>query len=115
MLANSTIIRKLLAGMFLLVFAFGLTPKITLHNLVATHKDGRAAKAALPDAGAVTFNTATFNCQCDNPIIESPFETTVTTFSAPVETYFAAYKNVYVESVYASQQYCSALRGPPAC
>lgn len=115
MLAKTTITRKLLAVFFLLVLAFGLTPKITLHNLVATHRDGRATKIFCPDPGSENLSLASFNCQCDTPIIESPFETTVEPTVAVVETVFNAYRNVYVESVYSSQQYCSALRGPPGC
>lgn len=114
-LAKSLIIRKLLAGFFMAVFAFGITPKITLHNLVATHIDGRA-KTSVPEQQAPTqLSTASFNCQCDNLISESPFVASSEAAYTTVETAFAAYKRVYVEAVYSTQQFCSSLRGPPAC
>jgi hypothetical protein len=113
-LARSFTIRQLLAGFFLLLFAYGVTPKITLHNLVANHKDGRTKKPVSSPA-ATQFSTASFNCQCDNLISESPFVTAVQSSYITVETSFAAYKRVYVETVYSTQQFCSSLRGPPAC
>jgi hypothetical protein len=113
-LARSFTIRQLLAGFFLVLFAFGITPKITLHNLVANHKDGRA-KGSIPITSTTQFSTASFNCQCDNLISESPFVPLAQSCYVTVETSFAAYKRVYVEAVYSTQQFCSSLRGPPAC
>ena len=103
-----------MAGFFLVLFAFGITPKIALHNMVANHQDGRT-KNNLPDPSTTQFSTASFNCQIDNPVIESPFEMTVGQAYTAVETSFAAYKKTYVEAVYSTQQFCAALRGPPAC
>jgi hypothetical protein len=54
------------------LFAFSITPKIVLHNLVANHKDGKT-KTSLPDAYSTQLSKASFNCQCDNLISESPF------------------------------------------
>jgi hypothetical protein len=113
-LANSTQIRSVLAGIFLVLFAFGITPRLTLHNLVANHKDGRL-KSSLPDPNSNQLSKAGFNCQCDNTIIESPFlQETVSQFVITVSA-FEAYKNIFTENVFSSQEYCSSLRGPPAC
>lgn len=113
-LAKNLTIQKLLAGICFLLFAFAITPKITLHNLVANHKDGRT-KATLPDAGSTQLSKASFNCQCDNLISESPFIAETSPSYVIVATSFAAYKKIYVEEVYSTQQFCSTLRGPPVC
>jgi hypothetical protein len=103
-----------LAGIFLVLFAFGITPRLTLHNLVANHKDGRA-KNALPDPFSKQLSKAGFNCQCDNTIIESPFVSEGITSYIIITSSFEAYQNIFTEEVFSSQQYCSSLRGPPAC
>jgi hypothetical protein len=113
-LARSATIRRILAGIFLVLFAFGITPKLTLHNLVATHTDGRT-KSLLPDPFSTQLNNASFNCQCDNLIIESPFVSETSLPFNIVSTCFTVYQKIFAEAVYSSQQYCSSLRGPPAC
>jgi hypothetical protein len=113
-LTRTSIIHRVLAGICLMVFAFGITPKITLHNLVANHKDG-TTKKSLSDPFSTQFGKASFNCQCDNMISESPFISEMSSAYTVLQTSFAAYKNVFVEKVYSTQQYCSALRGPPVC
>jgi len=103
-----------LAGVFLVVFAFGSTPKLVLHNLIATHKDGRA-KSSLPDPFSPQASKASFNCQCDNLVIESPFIAETNSPYILQKVAFAQYQHRFAEDVYSSQYYCSCLRGPPAC
>ncbi len=115
-LAKSTQIRSVIAGILLVLFAFGITPRLALHNLVANHKDGRSKFSSLPDGPfSKQLSKAGFNCQCDNTIIESPFLQEAGTASVVITSAFEAYKNTYTEDVYSSQEYCSSLRGPPAC
>ncbi|MEO8171488.1 MAG: hypothetical protein ABI581_00340 [Sediminibacterium sp.] len=111
-MAEFSIIRRLLAGLCLVLFAFSITPKIVLHNLVANHKDGRT-KTSLVDPSSTQLSKASFNCQCDNLISESPFVDAAQPAYIVTEISFKAYKNVFVEKVYATQLFCSALRGPP--
>ncbi|MEO7530866.1 MAG: hypothetical protein ABIS69_05625 [Sediminibacterium sp.] len=113
-MAKTSTIHRLLAATCLLLFAFAITPKITLHNLVANHKDGRT-KTSLTDAYQTQLSKATFNCQCDNLISESPFIAETSPSYVILETSFAAYKTVFVDEVYSTQQFCSTLRGPPVC
>jgi hypothetical protein len=97
------------------LFAFGITPKITLHNLVANHKDGRIKSSSLADPGSTQLAKASFNCQCDNLVSESPFVVKTNSSYQEMQCFFAVYKRVYVEKVYSTQQFCSTLRGPPVC
>ena len=114
-LAKSNQIRSVWAGIFLVLFAFGITPRLTLHNLVANHKDGRSQSSSLPDPFSKQLSKAGFNCQCDNTIIESPFVQENAIASVHSLSAFEVYKNIFTEDVYSSQEYCSSLRGPPAC
>ena len=113
-LARSSTIRNVLAGIFLVLFAFGITPKLALHNLVAKHKDGRA-KSSLPDPFSTQISKAGFNCPCDNLVTESPFVVESNASYILVEAAFINYQHCFAEEVYSSQKYCSSLRGPPAC
>lgn len=108
-------IRHVLAAIFLVLFAYGITPKITWHNLVATHKDGRT-KCALPDPFSTQLSKASFNCQCDNLIIESPFvaEIMPLVVTPPVPVY-PVFADAFAADVFSSALLGHSLRGPPAC
>jgi hypothetical protein len=107
-------IRNVLAGFFLLLFAFCITPKRTLHNLVANHTDGRTGvKSKGPYQSQI--GRSGFNCQLDNLISESPFvEDTQIPFTLLVSD-FLTYQEKQAGSFYVSAFFCSGLRGPPAC
>lgn len=113
-LAQLPYIRKSLAVFFLALFAFGITPRLTLHNLVANHKDGRT-RSVLPDPYSTQLSKASFNCQCDNLISESPFVMQASVHVAIAVTCFKSFTARYAEFVFTAAQYCSCLRGPPAC
>jgi hypothetical protein len=101
-----------LAGFLLVIFAFGITPKRTLHNLVATHKDGSASAAAVNNHD-VAYSNATFNCQCDNLISESPFvaQSQISYISLAIS--FPAYCSHIIAVHYSSAHFSFGLRGPP--
>ncbi len=94
----------------LILFAFSVTPKIILHNLVANHKDvplksnfGNTAK----------LNVAGFNCSCDNLVVESPF---VNNHIAPeiiIPLLFSLPINKEVNDLISIDQFYAAPRGPP--
>ncbi|MES2004563.1 MAG: hypothetical protein V4450_08580 [Bacteroidota bacterium] len=113
-LVKLSTIRSVLAGFFILLFAFGITPRLTLHNLVATHKDSRG-KITATDHSTEQLSKAGFNCQCDNLVSESPFVTVVSPSSVTSQTAFADHKKAFVEEIHAAPQFCSTLRGPPVC
>jgi hypothetical protein len=100
--------------MLLVLFAFGISPKITLHNLVANHKDGRT-KSVLSDPYSTQLSKASFNCQCDNLVSESPFVEETSAPAALPLLVFDVYKDGFIEEVYSSNCFSFSLRGPPAC
>jgi len=103
-----------LAVIFLVLFAYGITPKITLHNLVASHRDGRG-KTSLPDSNSSQLSKAGFNCQCDNLIIESPFVAETEPPAMMPQVCYAVFCDAFVADVYSSTVFSYSLRGPPAC
>lgn len=114
LLARKSLIRSGLAGFFLLLFAFGITPKRTLHNFVAEHSDIPSV-TGLPDAGRTQVGTTGIYCQCDNLVSESPF---VSVMQLPITlnlSRFISYQSCLVSYPYSSDLFCAYLRGPPAC
>jgi hypothetical protein len=111
-LAKSFHIQKLLTIFLMGLFAFAITPKLTLHNLVANHKDGRT-KTSLPDASTTQLSKASFNCQCDNPVTESPFLADSQTPDSSKPVFFQDILNIYTVSQYSAVHFCFGLRGPP--
>ena len=69
-LRQKPIIRTFLGALLLLIFAFGMVPKIALHGLVAHHKDSHCLNT---DGNTDQLNTVGFHCDCDNQVVESPF------------------------------------------
>ena len=67
---GNNIIRKLSAGFLLLLFALCITPKKTLHDLIADHKD---APFASEGTAQQHISTSGFRCNCDDLVVESPF------------------------------------------
>ena len=97
-----------------MLFAYVITPKITLHNLVASHRDGRG-KTSLPDANSTQLSKAGFNCQCDNLIIESPFVAETKALVITPQISYPVFCDAFVADVYSSTVFHYSLRGPPAC
>jgi hypothetical protein len=98
----------------LVLFAFGITPKRTLHNLVANHKDGSTRSRSL-NLSTTDLSKASFNCQCDNLISESPFVAEGHAAYTNSSLFFSAYLDSIVPAQYSAELFPSGLRGPPAC
>lgn len=109
-----TPIQKFIAGLLLVVFAFGISPKRTWHNLVANHKDGRATALAHDHQGA-DISKAAFNCQCDNLISESPFVAAAVVTETVAVSHHTVCFAVIPTAPYSPGLFCFGLRGPPAC
>ena len=105
----------MLAVIFLVLFAYGITPKITLHNLVASHRDAKAKSSLTDDPYATELSKAGFNCQCDNLIIESPFVAETEPPAMMPQVCYAVFCDAFVADVYSSIVFSYSLRGPPAC
>jgi hypothetical protein len=111
-LVGFPIIRKFIAGLFLVIFALGVTPKITLHNLVADHQDGRI-KSNFSDPFSTQLSKSSFNCQVDNLISESPFVAAEAVEIEKTSTHFPTLLTPLSERVYAALHYSYGRRGPP--
>ena len=105
-----SLIRKSLAGFLLVVFAFGITPKRTLHNLVANHKDGKVASV---HSEAAALSKASFNCQIDNLISESPFVSEKIVLVQTPVPFAADHTVLQLPCFHSSEDYSFGLRGPP--
>jgi hypothetical protein len=107
-------IQKFIAGFLLVVFAFGISPKLGWHNLVADHKDGKTSTAVI-DHHETAVSKAAFNCQCDNLISESPFVAANAVAQGLLVIQHPVFFAELPDAPYSPDLYCFGLRGPPAC
>ena len=95
--------------LLLLVFTLGITPKRTLHDWFANHKD---TTSPIPAGKTQQLTTAGFNCDCDDLVAESHFIT------------FGSLIIINIPSVHSFVSFCipsfisltlfhNNLRGPP--
>src|SRR5665213_414970 len=63
-------IKSISALLLLLVFTIGITPRKTLHDLFANHKD---STASIPGGNTSQYTRAGINCNCENLVAESHF------------------------------------------
>jgi hypothetical protein len=109
-LKNNTVIQKVLALAMLLIFAFSITPKKYLHDLVADHTDYYSfhisTEASVGQAG--------FNCHCDDLVVSTPFIPTAFTTDISLPTLYNEYVVTSFRQFNLSTQYTKDLRGPPA-
>jgi hypothetical protein len=103
-------IKTALATLIFIVYAYSITPKIYLHNLVANHVDN----CKVLKANATEFSAIGFSCKCDNLVAESPFIPEEATFPQIHWVYFDHQSKTFfgfssIDKVF------SQLRGPPVC
>ncbi|MDE3251183.1 MAG: hypothetical protein KGO92_00160 [Bacteroidota bacterium] len=101
-----------MAAICMVLFAFGITPKLTLHNLVANHRDGRT-KTSLPDPNTTQLSTASYNCQCDNPVTESPFFPADQIHCQLPDNSYPVFTCTFAQAIFAADFPIETLRGPP--
>src|SRR5882757_5846499 len=99
-LYNHTFIKRFVALFLLGLFTLAITPKKTLHDLLANHTDNTSKS----NDEKVQLNTAGYNCKCDNLVAESTFATDQQVFYFPVFTFFSAYnfKEISFYSIFKS-------------
>jgi hypothetical protein len=107
---KNNIIRTFLAALMLTVFAFSVTPKILLHNLVADHKD---TPINSNHSNKEQFSKAGFNCNCDNLVVESPFVNDFFPVQLSVEKQFAQQQTFFKNYFNSLHHFYFELRGPP--
>jgi hypothetical protein len=91
------------------VFTLAITPKKTLHALLANHTDNTAKSK---DGERQQLSKAGFNCKCDNLVAESTFVSNQYIFSFAIFTFFSAYTFKEISFYSISKSY-NLLRGPP--
>jgi hypothetical protein len=96
----------------LVFFAFSITPKKLLHDLVAHHKDTRALSVK-QDSGLPHISKAGFHCQCEQLVAETPFLHGNTAFSLLITPLIIARYDQPVIAFYSAEDTSSRLRGPP--
>jgi hypothetical protein len=108
-MCNSNNIRRALAGFFLLLFSFCVTPKRFLHDLLANHKDALSCSTQPVQQIA----SSGFHCHADDLVVEAPFlpeiqfYTSIILTSEPVD---------FKTPLYSLQLVCLShtdSRGPP--
>jgi hypothetical protein len=108
-LYNAPVIKKLCAFLLLLIFAFSITPKKALHDLIADHKD----KSFSSSSGILQFNKAGYQCKCDNTVAGSPFTHQGSSVEVSSFKFNNGYNHVIPDGCYSFNQFFFELRGPP--
>lgn len=109
-LIKNQVIKKIVAAVMLIVFAFSVTPTIFLHNWVANHKD---SVKRLSDTDQEQVSKISFNCHCDNIVAESPFTEPVVIIPVPGMQIFSTQKSDKPVHFHSTPQIFHSLRGPP--
>lgn len=107
---KNIIIRSVLAVLMLAVFAFSVTPKILLHNLVADHKD---TPIKSNHSNQEQYSKAGFNCNCDNLVVESPFVNDFFPVQLSIAKQFAQQQTFFRNNFNSLHHFYLELRGPP--
>jgi len=110
-LYKNPVIRFLSAALLLVLFAFSITPKKSLHDVLTNHKDQTHKAAA---AGTHELSKAGFNCKCDNLVAESPFTPHQQTVELFIPQYFSTATSSLAHHYYFSSFFFFEHRGPPA-
>jgi hypothetical protein len=110
-LRNNRIIRSLLTGFLLALFALGMTPRIAIHALVAHHTD---THLSLKYGHADQYNKAGFHCATDNLVVEFPFLDHSLTLRVGLPTAWPVHRAAVLAEPIAEDHPLFGLRGPPA-
>jgi hypothetical protein len=105
-------IRRISAGILLLLFAFSLTPKKTLHDFFAHHKD---IPLKYGDTKAEQLCQSGFTCNCENLVVESPFTATMVSIELQTPVIVGSTQYRMIRSTFRKlPPLYFELRGPPA-
>ena len=102
---------KNLTSVFLLcTFLLGITPKHSLHNFSANHKDVSPKKAN----DDFQFNTAGFHCELNSVVATSAFTETAGDFQIPGLDHLNSFITLFSSPVLPTNHIYTGLRGPPS-
>ena len=102
-------IKKFIAVLLLGIFTLGITPKKTLHSLLANHTDSSSKPI---DGKGKQLSKAGFNCKCDDLVAESNF-IAGTSFIITIPSSFHSIFSSYYSSFISLPHLFFNLRGPP--
>ena len=104
-------IQKITALFLLAVFILGITPKIILHNSIATHTDvGILCK----DKSPVThFHEVGIKCNCDNFVVDNPFNVIQFASVNFYRSLFVIQQEIPPSYYLSFHYYLASLRAPP--
>lgn len=109
MIFQHPILRRSLSGILLVLFAFSITPKKTLHDWIVCHTDGvsitKSAEAQVAKAG--------FNCSYQNLVAESPFIADSQPLDVALHQEYAITSAAIFSRIHAIDLFFRSLRGPP--
>ena len=111
MLHKNLHIKRLLAGIMLVLFAFSVTPRNILHTFFANHTDETVLSKKSNTATVKTFD---YLCKTDNLVVESPFIESVVHFDFSVFTPFVQHLIPTSYFFHSSKYFFFEHRGPPA-
>jgi hypothetical protein len=106
------LIKRTVSLLLLLIFAFSITPKQWIHELVFKHKDvytnctDNYTRAHLHQSG--------FHCELDNILVLSPFISDISTIDPQAPLVHSDYYSHNIISLHSADYFYSDLRGPPA-
>lgn len=105
------ILRRSVAGILLVLFAFSTMPKKLLHDWIVNHKDGVVVKKS---AGADEISKAGFNCNIQNLVAESPFTSDSASITFDVPLVYNPVAGSFSSQVHSAAVFFYSLRGPPS-
>ncbi|MFZ4770454.1 MAG: hypothetical protein ACOYLO_09770 [Ferruginibacter sp.] len=104
-------IKQLLSLALLLLFAFSITPRKTLHEVFGCHKYTSGKTDA---KGNVQISLNGFHCFCNQPDLHSPFIETPFFSTVSLNDFIAHPVSFYSASAHTTPIPFLSLRGPPA-
>jgi len=107
---GGTVIKAFLAGVLLVLFAFSITPKLTLHDLVADHTDWSGVCAA-PCKDHIEPTGP--HCEITQLVAESPFTLYEQVFPLVTLKVYSGYTGLAIPSCHSCYRCFTEQRGPP--
>lgn len=98
----------------LVLFAFSITPKKILHDLVATHTDSQSINFYGYGSPKARIHQAVIHCNCEQLIVESVFLPTVAKYEISALSVRNFFHQTQYSFVFKTISGYSGLRGPPA-
>ena len=92
----------------LVIFAFSMTPKVILHNLIVDHKDTH-----IPSGKDAQVGKTGFLCDCESQVVVLPYLNHVDNYQLKIPRSFQIYRTPVGYSFHSVSQFIFGLRGPP--